>query len=124
MRQAVASREIAPPVGPFAHAVRAGELLFLSGQIALDPETRALVEGDVARQTEQALKNLGAVLRAAGKSFADVVKASVFLTDLKDFPVMNEVYGRHFELPYPARTTVAVAALPLGAKVEIELVAQ
>ena len=123
-RQAVASPEIPPPIGPFSHAVSAGGFVFLSGQVALDPQTGALVEGDVATQTERVLKNVGAVLRAAGKSFSDVVKTSVFLTDMKDFPVMNAVYGRHFEAPQPARTTVAVAALPLGAAVEIDVVAR
>jgi len=121
-RVAYTTDRIAPAVGPFSPAVRAGELIFLSGQVAQDPVTGKLVVGDVATQTEQIFKNLEAVLDAAGKTFSHVVKASVFLTDMGNFPAMNAVYGRHFEAPCPARTTVAVAALPLGAAVEIDLV--
>jgi 2-iminobutanoate/2-iminopropanoate deaminase len=123
-RQAITTDAIVPPVGPFSYAVRAGGFLYVSGQVALDPTTGALVDGGVERQTAQVLANLGTVLRAAGKSFADVVKTSVFLIDMKDFAAMNAIYARHFEAPYPARTTVAVGALPLGAAVEIDLVAQ
>jgi 2-iminobutanoate/2-iminopropanoate deaminase len=123
-RRVVESPEVAPPVGPFSHATLAGNLVFLSGQIALDPKTGALVGGDAAAQREQALRNVLAVLEAAGRSLSDVIKASVFLTDMRDFPAMNAVFGRHFEPPYPARTTVAVAALPLGAAVEIDVVAR
>jgi 2-iminobutanoate/2-iminopropanoate deaminase len=123
-RQAITTDAIAPAVGPFSHAVRAGGFLYVSGQVAVDPTTGALVDGGVERQTAQVLANLGAVLRAAGKSFADVVKTSVFLIDMKDFAAMNAIYARHFETPYPARTTIAVAALPLGAVVEIDLVVQ
>ena len=123
-RQAVISTEIAPPVGPFSPAVRAGEFLFVSGHVAQDPATRKLIAGDASAQTEQVLENLEAVLRAAGKTLADVVKVNVFLTDMQDFARMNAVYERYFEAPYPARTTVAVAALPLGAAVEIEVVAR
>lgn len=123
-RQTVTTNQIAPPVGPFSPAVRAGGFLFLSGQVAIEPETGALLDGDVARQTEQIFRNLAAVLSAAGRSFADVIKTSVFLTDMNDFSVMNAVYGRYFEPPYPARTTIGVAALPLGASVEIDLVVQ
>src|SRR6202035_2068303 len=115
---------IAVPVGPFSPAVRAGEFVYLSGQVAQDATTGRLIAGDVAVQTEQIFKNLEAVLRAAGKTFADVVKVSVYLTDMADFAAMNVVYGRHFEAPYPARTTVAVASLPLGATVEIDIVAR
>lgn len=123
IRQAVIANELPPPIGPFSHAVRARSFVFLSGQVGVDPSTGALVEGDAARQTEQALTNLSAVLRAAGKSLADVVKTTVFLVDMGDFAAMNSVYARHFSTPHPARTTVAVAALPLGAAVEIEAVA-
>jgi 2-iminobutanoate/2-iminopropanoate deaminase len=123
-RQGVTTESLAPTVGPYSYAVYAGGFVFLSGQVALDPGAGALVDGDVGRQTAQVLANLEVVLRAAGKSFADVVKTCVFLTDMKDFPVMNAVYARHFEAPYPARTTVVVAALPLGAAVEIDLVTQ
>lgn len=123
-RQIVTTDKIAPAVGPFSAAVHTEGFVFLSGQIALDPATGRLVEGDVATQTEQVFKNLGAVLHAAGKSFADVVKTTVFLGDMRDFSTMNAVYGRYFEAPYPARTTIAAAALPLGAAIEIELVAR
>jgi 2-iminobutanoate/2-iminopropanoate deaminase len=122
-RQIVTTDKIAPPVGPFSAAVRAAGLIFLSGQIALDPTSGKLIAGDVAAQTEQILRNINAVLDAAGKSFADVVKTNVFLTNMKDFAAMNAVYERHFEAPFPARTTIAAAALPLGAAVEIEVVA-
>jgi 2-iminobutanoate/2-iminopropanoate deaminase len=123
-REAIFSDSIAPPVGPFSPAVRGGGLIFLSGQVAQGPTTGKLIEGDVTAQTEQIFKNLRAVLAAAGKTFADVVRVGVFLTDMKDFAQMNAVYGRQFDAPYPARTTIAVSALPLGAAVEIELVAQ
>ena len=118
---AIRSDKLSPPVGPFSQAVRAGDFLFLSGQVGLDSAGK-LVEGGVTAQAEQIFVNLGAVLDAAGKSFADVVRAGVFLTDMADFAALNAVYARHFDQPYPARTTVAVAALPLGAAVEIDLV--
>jgi len=124
MRDAISAPDAPAAVGPYSHAVRAGELLFLSGQTPLDPATGALVEGDVAAQTTQVFANLRAVLAAAGRSFDDVVKANVYLVDMADFAAMNGVYGTIFAQPYPARTTVAVAALPLGARVEIELVAR
>jgi 2-iminobutanoate/2-iminopropanoate deaminase len=123
-RDTFTTDRIAVPVGPFSPAVRAGEFVYLSGQVAQDATTGRLIAGDVALQTEQIFKNLEAVLRAAGKTFADVVKVSVYLTDMADFAAMNIVYGRHFEAPYPARTTVAVASLPLGATVEIDIVAR
>lgn len=123
-RKAVTSGEIAPPVGPFSTAVVAGEFVLLSGQVAQSPTTGQLIAGDVAAQTEQIFQNLRTVLRAAGKTLADVMKVNVYLTDIKDFARMNAVYERHFEAPHPARTTVAVVALPLGAAVEIELIAR
>jgi len=123
-RQIITTDKIAPSVGPFSAAVRSGGFIFTSGQVALDPSTGKLVEADVTGQTERVFTNLDAVLRAAGKSFADVIKANVYLTDMANFAAMNAVFGRHFEAPYPARTTVAVAALPLGAAVEIELIVQ
>ncbi|MGH7629038.1 MAG: RidA family protein [Gemmatimonadales bacterium] len=123
-KEAVTAARIAPPVGPFSPAVRAGELVYLSGQVAQDPATGRLIPGDVTLQTEQVFRNAEAVLRAAGKSFADVVRVGVFLTDMADFQAMNAVFGRYFEPPYPARTTVGVVALPLGAAVEIDMVAR
>ncbi len=115
-------------IGPYSQAqvVRlhgGGRMVFTSGQIPLDPVTGQLVGADVAAQTEQVLKNVAALLRGAGLTTADVVKTTVFLVDIADFAAMNEVYARHFPAPAPARSTVAVAALPKGARVEIETVA-
>jgi 2-iminobutanoate/2-iminopropanoate deaminase len=104
--------------------VRAVPSLYVSGQVAIDPATSRLVAGDVARQAEQIFANLEVVLAAAGKSFADVVRVGVYLTNMGDFAAMNAVYARHFAAPYPARTTIGVAALPLGAAIEIDLVAE
>jgi 2-iminobutanoate/2-iminopropanoate deaminase len=120
-RQAIVTDKVAPAIGPFSIGVRAGGFVFLSGQIALDPASGKLITGDVGAQTEQIFRNIGAVLDASGKSFADIVKTAVFLADMKDFAAMNAIYARHFEAPFPARTTVAVAGLPLGAAVEIEV---
>lgn len=111
-------------VGPYSHAVEAGDFVFLSGQTPLDPATKALMPGDVAAQTEQVFANLSAVLGAAGLTSDDVVKVNVFLTDMADFAAMNAVYAGKFSAPYPARSTIAVAGLPLGAKVEIEMIAR
>jgi 2-iminobutanoate/2-iminopropanoate deaminase len=123
-REAILSREVAPPAGPFSPAARTGEFVFLSGHVAQDPATGKLVAGDVSAQTEQIFRNLDAVLRAAGRTFADVARVGVYLTNMADYPAMNAVYARHFDAPYPARTTIGVAALPLGAAVEIDLVAR
>jgi 2-iminobutanoate/2-iminopropanoate deaminase len=119
----IASDRLATPVGPFSPAVRDGDRVYTSGQVAQDPATGKLIEGGVAVQTEQTLHNLDTILSAADKSFADVVKVNVYLTDMQQFAEMNAVYARHFAAPYPARTTVAVVALPLGAAGEIEMIA-
>lgn len=124
MRRKSFSPEGAVAVGPYSHAVEAGEFLYLSGQTPLDPATGKLVADDVALQTRQCFKNLFAVLAAADMTQAHVVKVNVFLTDMADFGRMNEVYREQFESPYPARSTIGVAALPLGARVEIEMVAR
>ncbi|HSK48704.1 MAG TPA: RidA family protein [Coriobacteriia bacterium] len=110
-------------IGPYSHGVWAGNLLYLSGQTPIDPATGKLVEGGVTEQTERVFANLAAVLADAGLSMDEVVKTNVFLTTMDDFAEMNAVYGQKFAEPYPARSTVAVAGLPLGARVEIELVA-
>lgn len=123
-REIITTDRIAPSVGPFSAAVRAGDLLFLSGQVALDPATGKLVDGDIGAQTEQIFANVSAVLEAAGKSFDEVMKTTVYLADMKDFGAMNAVYARYFQTPYPARTTIQAAGLPLGAAVEIEVVAR
>ena len=124
LKEAIVSQELAPPIGPFSGAVRAGELLFISGQIAGDPATGKLIAADVTAQIEQVFVNIRAVLRAAGKTLADVVRVGVNIRDMKDFARMNAVYARQFDAPYPARTSIAVAALPMGAAVEIDLVAR
>ena len=124
MKKTIVHTDKAPAaVGPYSQAVKIGELVYTAGQIALDPATGQIVEGDVQAQTEQVLKNLQAVLKAAGSSLKNVVKTTVFLQDMGDFAAMNEVYGRYFDKKPPARSTVQVAGLPLGAQVEIEVVA-
>jgi 2-iminobutanoate/2-iminopropanoate deaminase len=112
------------PIGPYSQAVLDGKTLYCSGQVALDPASGNLVDGDAAAQTEQALKNLGAVLREAGYDFSDVVKTTIFLVDMNDFTTVNAVYGRAFDAIKPARSTVAVAGLPRGARVEIDAIAR
>jgi len=119
----ITSGRLAKPVGPFSPAVRDGDRVYTSGHVAQDPATGKLIDGGMAAQTEQALRNLEVIMSAAGKSLADVVKVNVYLTDMQHFAEMNEVYAKHFVAPYPARTTVAVVALPLGAAVEIEMIA-
>jgi 2-iminobutanoate/2-iminopropanoate deaminase len=109
------TNEIAQPVGPFSVAVTTGQVLYLSGLAAQDPGSGKLIPGGITEQTEQIFKNDAAILRAAGKDLSHVVKVTVFLTDIGEFAKINEIYGRHFDKPYPARTTVAVVALPLGA---------
>ena len=109
-------------IGPYSQGVIANGLLFTAGQVALDPASMQVVEGDVVAQTEQVLRNLGAVLASAGASWADVVKTTVFLTDMRDFPRMNEVYARAMGDARPARSTVQVSGLPRGVLVEIDLI--
>lgn len=123
-RQAITTDKIAKPVGPFSPAVRAGDTLYLSGQVAQDPATGTLISGDVAAQTERIFRNVEAVLLAANSSLEHVIKVTVYLTDMKDFAAMNEVYGRQFSAPHPARTTVAATALPLGAMIEMDVIAR
>ena len=114
----------ASAIGPYSHAVWAGKRLYLSGQTPLDPGTGELVQGDIGKQTEQCFLNLFAVLDAAGLGPDHVVKVNVYLADMADFAAMNSVYAGMFEQPFPARTTVAVAGLPRGARVEIEMIAR
>ncbi|MFQ5401166.1 MAG: RidA family protein [Anaerolineae bacterium] len=124
MKKKVISTDQAPAaVGPYSQAIRVGKLVYTAGQIALDPVTGIMVEGDIAAQTRQVLQNLQAVLEAAGTSLGNVVKTTVFLLDMAEFAAMNVVYGEFFTGKPPARSTVQVAALPLGARVEIEAVA-
>lgn len=118
------SAEGAISVGPYSHAVKAGETVYLSGQTPIDSATGKLAEGGIKAQTEQCFKNLFNVLKAAGLTPDDVQKVNVYLTDMKNFSEMNEVYEKQFMAPYPARTTIGVAALPLGADIEIEMIAR
>lgn len=122
-RNAIASPEAPAAVGPYSQAIEAGNLVFCSGQIPLDPVTGHLVAGGIVPETERVLKNLAAVLEAAGLSLDAVVKTTVFMTDLADFKAMNDIYAASFKAPAPARSTLQVAALPRGAHVEIEAVA-
>ena len=121
-KTAVTSPELVPPVGPFSQAVKVDGFLFFSGQVAQDPATGKVVEGGILAETECVFRNLSAVLKAAGKGFDDVVRAGVYLTSMSDYATMNGVYAKYFRQPFPARTTIAAAALPLGASVEIDLV--
>lgn len=115
--------EGAVSVGPYSHAVEMGNLVYLSGQTPIDSNTGKLVEGDITLQTEQCFKNLFAVLQSAELTSDDVMKVNVYLTDMKDFAAMNSVYEKQFNSPPPSRTTVGVSELPLGARVEIEMIA-
>ena len=119
---AITSPDLSPPVGPFTQAIEVGGFLYLSGQVGQDPATGKVVEGGIAAETERIFQNLSAVLKAAGRSFDDVVRAGVYLTNMTDFAEMNGIYAKHFSQPFPARTTIGVAALPLEACVEIDLV--
>jgi 2-iminobutanoate/2-iminopropanoate deaminase len=121
-KTAITSPELAPPVGPFSQAIEVGGFFFFSGQVGQDPATGKVVAGGIVAETERVLQNLAAVLKAAGRSFDHVARAGVYLTSMSDFAAMNAVYAKHFNQPFPARTTIAVAALPLGACVEIDLV--
>jgi 2-iminobutanoate/2-iminopropanoate deaminase len=123
MKRIVSSPSAPAAIGPYSQAVVAGGLVFLSGQIPLDPATGALVDGDITAQTERVMLNLEAVLAAAGCTFADVVRTTIFLADLADFAEVNAAYGKRFPNEPPARATVQVAALPRGARVEIDAVA-
>lgn len=122
MKTVINAKKAPAAVGPYVHAVKAGNLVFTSGQIGLIPETGVLAEGIVA-QTEQVLKNLGAVLEEAGLSYEDVIKTTVFLDDINDFAAVNEIYAKYFIGDAPARSCVEVAALPKGALIEIEVIA-
>jgi len=121
--KAISTEKAPAAIGPYSQAIQAGNLLFCSGQIPLDPATGEVIAGDVSRQAEQVMENIAAVLSAAGAGFSDVVKATVFLVEMGDFAAVNEVYGRYFSGHKPARSTVAVKALPRGVLLEIEVIA-
>ncbi|PYR34850.1 MAG: hypothetical protein DMF90_15720 [Acidobacteria bacterium] len=123
MKETVSSPAAPKAVGPYSPAVRAGQLLFVSGQVALDPATGQMAPGDVAAQTRQVLTNIGALLQAAGLTYTDVVRTTVFLADLSDFSAMNDVYRTFFSEGFPARSTIQAVRLPLDARVEIDAIA-
>jgi 2-iminobutanoate/2-iminopropanoate deaminase len=120
---AIMTRQAPAPVGPYSQAIRVDGFIFVSGQIGLDPATGKLVEGGVKEQTRRVLDNLAAILAGADRTLADVVRTTIFLADINDFAAVNGIYGERFGTPPPARSTVAVAALPLGARVEIDAIA-
>lgn len=124
MNKEVIKTDKAPaPIGPYNQAIKTGDLLFISGQIAIDPSTNELLEGDIKQETNQVMKNLQAILEEGGCGFSNVVKTTIFLSDMSLFPTVNEVYGSYFESDFPARETVAVKGLPKGVNVEISMIA-
>ncbi len=124
MAEVVATKDAPQAIGPYSQALKVGGFLFTSGQIAIDPATGQVIEGDIAAQTDRVMKNLAAILKAGGLSLQRVVKTTVFLKSMGDFATMNEVYGRHFGEHRPARSTVEVARLPKDVLVEIEVIAE
>jgi len=123
MREVIATGEAPQAIGPYSQAIRANGFVFVSGQVAIDPATQQVIAGDVAAQTDRVLKNLTAILKAAGSAVEEVVKSTVFLKNMADFSAMNEVYGRYFPSAPPARSTVEVARLPKDVLVEIDVIA-
>ena len=123
MKQAISSPDAPKAIGPYSPAIRTGGLLFVSGQIPLDPATGQMIDGDISAQTHRVLDNIGALLAAGGLTFADVVRTTIFLADLSDFTSVNAVYGTYFSEPAPARATVQVARLPKDARIEIDVIA-
>jgi len=122
-KQVIASTDAPAAVGPYSQAIKTGNLIFLSGQIGIDPQTKKLVSGGVEAQAKQIFKNISAVLKEAGASLQNIAKATVFLKEMSDFQKVNEIYAQHFDLPYPARSAVAVKELPLSVDIEIEVIA-
>jgi 2-iminobutanoate/2-iminopropanoate deaminase len=123
VRQVISAPDAPKAMGAYSPAIKAGNLLFVSGQIPIDPASGALVDGDITTQTEQVMRNLGALLRAAGAGYEHVVRTTVYLADMGDFAAMNEVYARHIAAPPPARATVQVARLPRDVKIEVDAIA-
>ncbi|MGA2695653.1 MAG: RidA family protein [Terriglobales bacterium] len=123
MREVIATKDAPQAIGPYSQAIKANGFVFVSGQIAIDPATQQIIAGDVAVQTERVIKNLTGILHAAGSGLEKVVRSTVFLKSMNDFPPMNEVYGRHFHVAPPARSTVEVARLPKDVLVEIDVIA-
>ena len=123
MKQAISTSDAPKAIGPYSPAVRAGQMVFISGQVPIDPASGNLVDGDIAAQTRRVFDNLGALLKAAGLSYANVVRTTVFLADMNDFAAMNQTYATFFSEPYPARSTVQVSRLPKDARIEIDVIA-
>jgi 2-iminobutanoate/2-iminopropanoate deaminase len=123
MKTSIHSRQAPAAIGPYSQAVEQGGLIFCSGQIGLDPASGLIVEGGIEFETRRVLQNLGEVLAAAGVDFIDVIRTTIFMVDLGEFETVNRIYGEHFEPPYPARSTVQVAALPRKARIEIDAIA-
>ena len=121
-KTAITSPELTPPVGPFSQAIKVDGFIYFSGHVGQDPTTGKLVAGGIAAETDRVFQNLSAVLKGTGKSFDDVVRAGVYLTNMSDYVALNGIYAKHVSPPFPARTVIGVAALPLGACVEIDLV--
>ena len=122
-KSAVSAPDAPAAVGPYSHAIRTGQLLFISGQVPIDPATGNLIDGDISAQTQRVMNNLDAVLKAGGLSFQHVVRTTIFLADMTDFAAVNAIYGTFFSEPYPARATVQVSRLPKDARVEIDAIA-
>lgn len=123
MRQAVATPNAPQAIGPYSQAVRAGNLLFVSGQVPIDPATGQIIDGDIKAQTDRVMRNLAAILDAGGASMDQVVRCTVYLADMNDFTAMNDVYGSYFSQPAPARATIQAVRLPKDARVEIDVIA-
>lgn len=123
MRQAVSTPSAPKAIGPYSQGIRAGSLLFVSGQVPIDPATGQIITGDIAAQTHRVFQNIGEILKAGGASFDHVVRTTVFLADMNDFAAMNDVYATYFTSPAPARATVEVSRLPKDARVEIDVIA-
>jgi 2-iminobutanoate/2-iminopropanoate deaminase len=123
LKQPISSSNAPKAIGPYSSALRAGQLLFISGQVPIDPATGAVVTGDIAAQTRRVLENIGALLAAGGLTYADLVRTTVFLADMNDFAAMNEVYRTYLTEPYPARSTIEAARLPRDARIEIDAIA-
>ena len=122
-REVIRTPRAPAPIGPYSQAVKTGAVVYVSGQIPLDPATGQLVQGDIQAQTRQVLENLRAIIEAAGLSMAQVVRTTIFITDMADFPAINQIYQQAFSEPFPARSTVQVSRLPAGAAVEIDAIA-
>ena len=123
MKSIIYSKDAPSPIGPYSQAVQAGNMLFVSGQIAIDPVTQELINGDVKDETKRVMQNINTLLTASDFTFADIVKTSIFLSDMKHFAIVNEIYGSYFQSDFPARETVAVLGLPKNVNVEISVTA-